>query len=444
MNWKGLASAAAMAALACSSAAFASDNQPVGLSSEAPQMVNPVVMDDTTAPAPAAPASAPAETTLTPVMFLLSNCSFGQWLASNNFNITGFVEGGYFIDTNNTHLGTGSNGDSPTYIAFPGAYSNRVLLDQLDLTLSKSVDTTKKFDWGFTFENGYGTDDSYIHSHGLLDNRPPGDPQNQYDIIQANVSLFFNVGTGLTIKAGKAVTLLGQETINPTTNAFFSHSYSFDDGIPFTNTGVLAAYTFDKLINGNNWTATGGFTEGWNQSLRNNNGDIDFMGEFSGSITSSFSMVTNLEWGPEASHDDSDYWTTVEAIPTLTVSDQLTLVADCLYSDAPHDAGAGKSAQWYGVCAYAGYKINSMFTLNVRGEWFRDQGGAATGNQANYYELTLGTQIHPLPNDNIFQYLEIRPEIRGDAADRRVYDLSNSAGGEYSELTAAVDIVMQF
>ena len=40
-------------------------------------------------------------------MFLLSNNSFGQWLSSNNFNVTGFVEGGYFIDTNNTHFGTG-------------------------------------------------------------------------------------------------------------------------------------------------------------------------------------------------------------------------------------------------------------------------------------------------------------------------------------------------
>ena len=74
----------------------------------------------------------------------------------------------------------------------------------------------------------------------------------------------------------------------------------------------------------------------------------------------------------------------------------------------------------------------------------RAQGGFATGTTANYYELTLGTQIHPLPNDNIFQFLEIRPEIRGDASDRRVYDVSNSAGGEYSELTAAVDVIMQF
>jgi hypothetical protein len=445
MRLKRLASAAALAVLACGSASvFASGTQSAGWSPSAAGSVDPLMMDDATTAASTAPAaaSAPSETTLTPTMYLLSNCSVGQWLANNNFSVTGWIEGGFFYDTNNPKFGT----DAPTDIFFDGQYSNRVLLDQLDMTLSRSVDTTKKFDWGFTFENGYGTDYSYFHSDGMLDNRPPDDPQNQYDITQANVDLFFGVGTGLTVTAGKFVALLGNEVNAPTGNAFYSHSYSFFYGVPDTNTGITASYTFNKLINGNNWTAIAGFTEGWNQSLRNNNGDIDFLGEFKGNITSALSLVTNLEWGPELAHDDNDYWTTIEAIPTLTVSDQLTLVADCLYSDAPHAAGGGTgaSAQWYGICGYAGYKINSYCTLNVRAEWFRDQGGFATGAQANYYELTLGTQIHPLPNDNIFQYLEIRPEIRGDLSDRRVYDTTIPAFGSHSELTAAMDVIMQF
>jgi hypothetical protein len=208
---------------------------------------------------------------------------------------------------------------------------------------------------------------------------------------------------------------------------------------------VIGSYTFGKLINGNDWTATAGFSEGWNQSLRDNNGAIDFLGQFKGSLTSALGLVTNIEVGPEAAHDNSNYWTTLEAIPSLTVSDQLTLTGDFLYSDFPHGAINGaSSAQWYGACGYASYKINGMFTINLRGEWFRDQGGFATGTQANYYELTLGTQIHPFPENNLLQWLEVRPEIRGDAADRRVYDASRSDGGDYSELTAAVDVVMQF
>ena len=59
MNWKALASAAAMAVLACGAAAYASDDQPVSLSAGGTQSVNPQLLDDTTAPA-AAPASDPA------------------------------------------------------------------------------------------------------------------------------------------------------------------------------------------------------------------------------------------------------------------------------------------------------------------------------------------------------------------------------------------------
>jgi hypothetical protein len=316
----------------------------------------------------------------------------------------------------------------------------------LDLSLSKTIDSTKKWDWGFLFENGYGTDDSYTHSHGMLDNRPPDDPQNQYDILQANLSLLVPLGSGLTLTAGKFVALLGQEVVNPTGNLFYSHSYEFFYGVPTTNTGVMGTYTFSKLLNGNDWTFEAGITNGWGQSLRENNDECDILAEAKGNLTSSLAMVLNLEAGPEDLHDNSDYRTTIEAIPTWTVSDQLTLVGDFLYSDDPHGAATttGASAQWYAVVAYAGYKINPMFSVNFRGEWYRDQGGTTTGTQANYYEGTLGVQVHPLPNDNIFQYLQIRPEIRVDDSDRRVFNASHSGGGDYSELTAAVDVIMQF
>lgn len=455
MKLKCLASAAAVAVLGLGCAAFADNNQladPSKVSMSSP-VVDPLLLDETPTTAPAAqpvptpvasPASAPSQTTSTPLMFLIGNTGVGQWLSNNKFNITGFVEGGYFIDTNNPNLGTGPNGDSPTYVTFPGAYSNRVLLDQLDLTLEKTIDTTKKWDWGFLFENGYGTDDSYTHSHGMLDNAPPGQPQNQYDILQANVSVLVPLGNGLTITAGKFVAFLGEEVINPTGNLFFTHSYSFFYGIPATNTGIEAAYTFPKLVNGNDWTFSGGITNGWNQSLRDNNEAIDFLGQAKGNITSSVSLLFNIEEGPEATGDNHDYWTALEFIPSWTVSDQLTISGDFLYVDAPHDAAttANASAQWYGAVGYINYKLTSMFAPNFRIEWYRDQGAATTGNQANYYEATFGVQVHPLPNDNIFQWLQIRPEIRGDFADRRVYNVSH--GGDYSELTAAVDVIMQF
>jgi hypothetical protein len=447
MVWKGLGCAAALAVLGLASVTRAgSTGQGDANNVVAAPVQYPLNLDETTAPSTAPAASAPSPPP-TPVMFLLGKTSVGQWLQANNLSITGFVEGGYFLDTDqpNSHL------DQPTFVDFPGLYSNHVLLDQLDVTLSKTIDSTKKWDWGFTFENGYGTDDSFIHSAGMLDNRPPNDPQNQYDIPQANVELLVPLGTGLTLEGGKFLTFLSNEVINPTGNAFFTHSYNFTFGVPLTNTGVTGSYTFPKLLMGNDLTVTAGITEGWNQSLRDNNGSIDFAGQAKSAFTSALSWVFNIEVGPQAlveprdaPQNHSNYETDLEYILTDKLSSELTLTGDFLYADFPNEAFNG-SAQWYGVCGYAGYAFNSMFTFNLRAEWYRDQGGFTTGFQANYYEFTGGVQIKPLPNDNIFQFLQIRPEIREDLSDQRVYNLSHAgAAGDYSQLTFAVDAIMQF
>ena len=450
-----LSAAVAAVALTCGSAARAADQS------------NPVLMD----------ASSP--TSLTPAMYLLDPTPVGKWMEANKLSITGFGEGGYFYDTSNPHMGGSGNGDSPTLIAFPGAFSNRGVLDQVDMQVAKTIDTTKSWDFGFFVEAGYGIDDAQIHSFGVLDhragaspfNQPPGgggatgagtDPDNQFDVVQATVSLLVPVGSGITFTAGKFVGILSQEVINPTGNAFYTHTYNFTFGVPATNTGVTASYTFAKALSGNDVTVMGGVTRGWNESTRDNNGAVDGIAQVKGSLTSKLSYVLNLEEGPEGGQptlstasgfqsDNGDYWTTAEAIFSFAYSDQLTFVSDSLYSDDPH-GGATTSidqghsnAQWYGEVLYAGYKINSNFTANLRGEWYRDQGAFTTGTQANYYDGTFGVDIHPFPNDNILQWLQLRPEVREDWADRAVYNLNHADGsGDHQEFTVAMDVIMQY
>ncbi len=442
MAWKGLVGAAALAALSYGSIVMASDAPQVASPSLFPSY-NPMMLDEATTAPSAAPAAASGPTTLTPVMYLLDPTSFGQWMEKNHLSITGFFDSGYFYDTNNPHSGT----NAPTFITFPGPYSNHYIVDQIDATISKALDTTKTWDWGFTFENGYGTDDAFIHSFGMLDWRPPNHPQNQYDIPQIYGQLLVPLGTGLQITAGKFVGFLGDEVIAPTGNAFYTHSYAFFYGVAGTDTGIYGTYTFAKLVNGNDLTIKAGSTRGWNQSRLDNNRAWDFLGAASTSFNDKWSGILNVQWGPEAANDNEDYWTTLEAIVIDKFSDELTFTGDFLYSDFPHGAitTAGASAQWYGAVGYAGYKFNSYVTANGRAEWYRDQGGFTTGNQANYYEATAGVQIHPFPDNNILQWLQIRPEIRYDWSDKPVYNLVHNGGaGAFSELTFAADILMQF
>jgi hypothetical protein len=426
-------SGAAVAVLACGSAAWAADSQAVQANSAKDLSLSPapVMLDDST------------PTSDTPLMYELKKTSIGQTLANYNISITGFGEAGYFYSTNAPRLN-----EQPTLIAFPGLFSNRGLLDQVDGTIQKTIDKTKSFDFGFQIEAGYGTDDSFIHSNGILDNRPPKNPQNQLDLVQANVSVLLPVGSGLTLTGGKFITLLGNETISPLGNQLYTHSYLFTYGIPFTQTGVLGAYTFGKAINGNDLTVTAGFTRGWNQSSRDNNGAIDFLGQVSANITDKLSALINVSEGPQDFHNNSDYRTVVEAIIGYQATDQLKLTGDLLYGDDPHHSAvtAGRSAQWYAAAVYAGYKISPMFTLNGRVEAYRDNDGfTVAGIAANYYEATVGVDIHPLPNNDIFQYLQFRPEVRYDYSDKPAFNAAHEGGrGDNSEFTCAIDAIMQF
>jgi hypothetical protein len=477
MKIRNCLASAAMAALAFGSAAWAA---------------SPSSYDSSTADPVYADGGTP--TTLTPAMYLLDKTSFGKWLESANISIGGFGEFGYWYDTNNPRMGSGpaglpGNGDAPTLVSFPGLYSNRGLLDQVDLMIQKTVDTTKPIDFGFQAEQGYGVDDAQIHSYGILDNRAPAslynkfqfgrtgnnytdgqpDPDNQYDLVQGNVSLEV---AGITAEAGKFVTLFGYETINPTGNAFYTHSYTFNFGEPLTQTGVLLSYTFPKLVLGHDLTITGGSTRGWNESTSDNNGEVDFLGEAKTNITDKLGIIVNAGEGPESyqffpgdNGDSHNYWTVLEAIPSYTVSDQLTVAADCLYADFPHGglstdaAGAlvsSGNAQWYSVAAYAAYKLCSYATINTRLEWYRDQGGftgflAGADNapiSANYYEGTVGVQIHPFPTNDILQWLQLRPEVRYDWSDRPVYNASHDSAvtgtGDYSQFSVAMDVIMQY
>jgi hypothetical protein len=462
---KGLA-AAAMITLACSATVWATDiGTSVAQETSKPGLFDPIqpstpmLLDDSTAPAAAAPAAPSGPTSLTPVMFLLDPTPVGKWMEANKLSVTGFVDAGFWYDTNNPHMGNHGDSDAPTFVSFPGGFSNRGVLDQLDLTLQKSLDTTKSWDWGFLFENGYGIDDSQIHSYGVFDHRAAGSafnkggtgegtyPDNQYDIIQADVSLLVPVGTGLTITGGKFVGLLSQEVINPTGNVFYTHSYNFFYGVAGTLTGITGSYTFPKLFNGNDVSIYGGITRGWNESTRDNNGAVDGIFQVKTSLTSTITDAVNIEEGPEGLEDNSNYWTQLEDILTYTASDQLTFTGDFLYVDYPHGGvvDTDTNAQWYGSVFYASYKFNSYLTANARAEWYRDQGGFSTGNQANYYEATVGVQIHPLPNDNIFQFLQFRPEVRQDWSDRPVYDLAHADGtGDYQQFSVAFDALMQY
>jgi hypothetical protein len=429
---KGLVSAAA-AVLALGSAAWADSNPATPASVDAMQVSAALVAEHTGQPVMADDAAAP---TPAPLMNGLGKTPLGKPLNDLGLNIYGFVEGGYLYDFTVPRDLTPAKTLPGDGILFIGPYKNSPKLDQADIAIERAIDPTKgKFDIGFKVEGVFGTDATFIHSNGIEDNavKHGAGGFSQLDLVQAYITagIPLSNGQGLTIKAGKFVTLMGYESINPTANPFFTHSYSFSYAVPLTQTGVLATYTYNSNLN-----ITAGFTRGWNQSTDDNNGAIDFLGQVNYTVNDKLSLTGNLSVGPQATKDNSDYWVVPEAIATYKMSDQLTFAGDAVYGLATH------AAQWYGFAGYAGYKLTSMFTLNGRLEYYHDGKGFTTGAggiDLNFWEATAGVAITPLPDNEWFKTLTIRPEVRYDMVEHGVFD-----GSKFSELTAAVDAYWQF
>ena len=174
----------------------------------------------------------------------------GLDVAGTGFTIGGWVEGSwtYNFDTPAGGINVGRS--------FADFEDQDPTLNQIVLFVDRAVDT-KKFDIGGRVEFMWGADARGIHSNGLFDHYGFNDgPNNQFDLTQAYVDL--SLGGGLKIRAGKFVTTVGYEYINPNQNALFSRSFLFNFAIPFTHTGVLAFYDVNDKFQ-----VYGGITRGW-------------------------------------------------------------------------------------------------------------------------------------------------------------------------------------
>jgi hypothetical protein len=418
---KSAALVAASALLACAGIVRAAEPQgavmPTG---SGLSLDRPLHLDDTT----------PPDTSL---MGLANKLGVDKSLSQYGLTIGGYVEGSVTYNTRDVRFNTGRvfdfENEDPT-------------LNQLVLFIDKPVDTkSKAFNIGGHIEMMWGADARLIHANGIFDHYGVGDgPNNQFDPTQFYVDLFFPVGNGLTVRAGKFVTLLGQEVINPTGNLLYSHSYLFGFAIPFTHTGVYGTYSINDEV-----TIDLGVSRGWEQGFEDNNHDsIDVFGRVTLNMnekTGTKLFVTGIG-GPEQAGDSGDYRYVLDVIFTTKVSDQLTLTLNGDWGYEGHAGNDGSSAQWYGVAAYASYVLKKdLVNLNIRGEWFDDADGArGLGTLGSVYEATVGLDFTPFASNNNWKSLHIRPEIR--------YDYSSGPffgdGTKHDQWTMAVDAVFGF
>jgi hypothetical protein len=388
------------------------------------------------------PATAP---TLGLLMTALGEGGIAEPLKKARINIYGYAEGGYFHDFS----APGSPG--PTYIGYNN-FKNTVVLDKISLNIERTVDPTKKaFDVGFHGEVIFGADAALIHSNGMMDTQTG---RYQWDFLQAYVDVILP-GLPVRLRVGKWIELAGFEHFSANiygafgdpARALYSYSYQFLFAEPGTQTGALATVVLSPR-----WTFDAGFTRGWNQSTRDANNSLDFLGRVAFAASDKTSVILVMTEGPEfppgvgkslPPGDNSDWWTALDLVMTHKVTGKLSLGLGFDYVDAPHIPGLpGGAKSWGGAVGYVSYAIDPRFTLNTRLEWYKDAAnGFSTGAtvSANYYEATVGVALKPFPEDHILSHFLFRPEVRYDHSDRPVFD-----GGRQNQMTFSVDALFTF
>jgi hypothetical protein len=183
------------------------------------------------------------------------------------FKIYGWIEGGITgnpaspIDNHNFgHLFTDR--------------ANEPLLNQMSIVAERALDPNATgFDWGFKAWFMFGSDARYTKSMGFLD--LVTNNRMQPDFPEVYLSAHIPIGStgGLDLKVGKYADPMSAETIDPRNNVFYSHSYIFNFGVPFTDTGILGVFHLNKYID-----IYGGINRGANATFKDNNSSLAFEG----------------------------------------------------------------------------------------------------------------------------------------------------------------------
>lgn len=342
------------------------------------------------------------------------------------------------------------NASSPTS-GFNGPFNSidrdEILFNQAYLVIEKKLDTSEDdWDWGGRFDLLYGFDYLLAQSFGFEQN-PNGSPRwngNQYyGLALPQIYGEFGCEHG-SVKLGHFYSIVGYEDVPAVNNFFYTHSYAYMFGQPFTHWGGLATWGL-----GERWTFQAGLTNGWN-ALDRVTDRLGYIGsaKFSGPCDR-WSLMAAVTTGDENTLSGRGFHnrTVYSLLLDVNLTPQLEWVLLHEFGAQQQGAVSGDSALWYGLAQYVYYRLSPALALGSRLEWFRDDDGTRVGLNrpanpnkpplaGNYYAATLGLNWTPHPN------LRLRPEVRWDWFDGGARPFDD--GNRRNQFLAGLDVLLQF
>ncbi|PYN11477.1 MAG: hypothetical protein DME06_11685, partial [Candidatus Rokuibacteriota bacterium] len=237
---------------------------------------------------------------------------------------------------------------------------------------SVKKDPSDKYPFGFGVVITGGEDTQKNHSVGIFRDLQDAPRQTkQVDLQEAYLSYKVPLGSGLTLKAGKFVTLLGYEVVESPNNLNFSRSLLFSFAIPITHTGGLLSYSFTDWF-----SVTAGVVEGWDVS-DDNNASPSYTGQFA--VTPLKDLSTALNWivGPEQNSNNTRQRWVTDLTATYAGFKNVTLGANVDVAGEERVPALVATRQdgdasWWGWAIYAAYDWTEKLRSAVRFEFFDD------------------------------------------------------------------------
>lgn len=383
--------------------------------------------------------------------------NLGEWASSIKFGVQ--VEGGI----------TGNPQDPRNHRNFGSLTTdnaNRPVLNQALFTVSRDVDPkATSIDVGFKLQAMYGSDSRIYQTEGVLDQLIHD--RNQLAIIEASVSARFPglFANGTDVKAGIFPTPLGLETIDPKPNTFYSHSYIFNYGLPFKETGALATAHVSDLVDVYLGITSGNDTFVGYGSGDNNNRPSGIVGVGLNLYGGNLTVLALSHIGPENSKRNTPFANSAVRYYNDVVVNWKTTPKLTLSLEGNYVREDGFRAEGWGAAGYATYAISDTVSVAGRAEVFRDNNNfyvsnpagnrdfinATRGVQTNfitasrpttYSEFTLGLQYKPTWLPKVLSTGVIRPEIRYDQALNGSHPFND--GRQYGSVTLASDFILGF
>jgi len=323
----------------------------------------------------------------------------------------------------NTGRASRGNHNELRFYDFEGGYTFNVG----EFSIKKDPSENYPFGYGLVLTAGIpGTSNDSQKNHALGIFRGDNDQfafrnTPNFDLQEAYGSYQIPIGSGLTLKAGKFVTLLGYEVIESPNNLNFSRSYMFAFSIPVTHVGALLSYSPLPWL-----SLTAGTVVGWDVA-RDNNSTMSYTGQIG--VTPIKDLVVNLNWitGAEQLHQDGNPRTVLDWVVNYTGIKNLTLGLNVDYGWEIDEASLAASrtrsdndASWWGWAGYVAYDWTEALRTALRLEYFQDSDGVRTlavaaGSRVELWGVTATLQY------KIWKGLVGRLEYRHDSADSKVF-----------------------